>query len=163
LPRNILLVCTGNTCRSPMAAALLAARLGDRCRVQSAGTAALPGEPASEFAVRVMAERGLDLSGHRSRPLVPELVAGADLVLTMTRGHRQAVVHLCPAAADRTFTLREFAGCPLHPPQGEDLDIPDPLGGSEQVYRQVADELARLVDAVAARMARFETPGGEQA
>ncbi|MDQ7794186.1 MAG: low molecular weight protein arginine phosphatase [bacterium] len=150
--KNILVVCSGNTCRSPMAAALLATRLGAGRQILAAGTAAVPGSGASALAIQVMGERGLDLGGHRARILSRDLVEQADLVLTMTRAHRQAVLDLVPGAADRTFTLREYAGCPVNPPVDEELDISDPLGRGLEVYQAVAGELERLADEVGRRL-----------
>lgn len=150
--KHILVVCSGNTCRSPMAARLLASRLGPGPEVVSAGIAAAPGAAASPFALQAMAEREFDLGGHRARPLTRDLVEQAGLVLTMTRAHRRAVVDLVPAAADRTFTLREYAGCPVSPPRGEDLDIADPLGHGVEAYRAVAGEFDRLAEKVARRL-----------
>src|SRR5438445_1417831 len=90
--KRILLVCTGNICRSPLAAALLERALVERgiegLAVASAGTGAWDGAPVSEGAYLVGLERGLDLSGHRARLLTRELVDGADLILTMARHHR---------------------------------------------------------------------------
>jgi protein-tyrosine-phosphatase len=151
---KILLVCTGNTCRSPMAAALLAARLGEGCQVLSAGTAAREGDPAADLAVQVMAERGLDLTAHRARLVSRELVDQADLVLTMTRSQRQMVIDLAPGAADRVFSLVEYATCPTCLPPGEELDIPDPLGKGLDVYRASADHLLQMVERVAERLTR---------
>lgn len=143
-----------------MAAHLLAARLGSGWEVVSAGTAALPGAAASPPALQAMAERRHDLGRHRARPLTRDLVEQAGLVLTMTRAHREAVLGLVPSAADRTFTLREYAGCPVDPPRGEALDVADPLGQGVEVYRAVAAEFERLADAVARRLAGGERPCG---
>ena len=149
---KILLICTGNTCRSPMAAAMLVARLGGSCPVSSAGTAAHAGDPAADLAVQVMAERGLDLNAHQAQPISRELVDQADLVLTMTRAQRQLVIELAPGAADRVFTLVEYATCPTCLPCGEELDIPDPLGMGVDVYRATADRLQRLMERVAGKL-----------
>src|SRR3989442_8878821 len=96
--KQILLVCTGNICRSPLAAALLTRALAERgfegIDVSSAGTGAWDGAPASEGAYLVGLERGLDLSGHRARLLTRELVEAADLILTMARHHRARVDEL---------------------------------------------------------------------
>src|SRR6266704_5323123 len=93
--KRILLVCTGNICRSPLAAALLERALVERgiegIAVASAGTGAWDGAPVSEGAYLVGLERGLDLSGHRARLLTRELVQAADLILTMARHHRARV------------------------------------------------------------------------
>jgi len=110
---TLLFVCTGNTCRSSMAAAIcrrLVEELapGARLRVLSAGTAALAGAPATPHARAALSERGVNLSDHRATPLTPDLVRRADLVLTMTRGHRRTVLDMVPEAENKVFTLGEF-------------------------------------------------------
>lgn len=148
--RNILLVCSGNTCRSPLAAAMLRAALegepllGD-VRVGSAGISAWDGAPASEGSYLVALERGLDLSTHRARMLTTELVREADLVLTMTTAHSHRVVDM--GGAGKTHPLASWAGA-----DGSHADIPDPFGGDVAVYRAVADRLAPLIGAVVARL-----------
>src|SRR5579884_54277 len=108
---DVLFVCTGNLCRSPMAACLFAARLGDvdGIRVGSAGTWGRDGAPMEPEAARVVAELGGDPRRFPgARRLTAELVEAADLVLTAAREHRAAVVTLVPRAARKTFTIREF-------------------------------------------------------
>jgi protein-tyrosine-phosphatase len=150
----ILLVCTGNTCRSPMGAVMLAERLRQAglsgVRVESAGTAAVEGAQASPEAVEVMRERGLDLSGHRSRRLTKDLVSKARLILTMERRHREAVLEEHPEAADRVHTLKGFAGT-AEEDGGE--DVADPIGQGPRAYRRAAEEIARAVAGVADRLA----------
>ncbi|MCG8653726.1 MAG: low molecular weight protein arginine phosphatase [Pirellulales bacterium] len=132
----IALVCTGNTCRSPMAETLLReqlrSRLGreDAVRVLSAGVAAISGSGASPQAIEVMGNRGLDLTGHSSRPLDDAVMNVADLVLTMTRGHREAILAAWPDMHERVFTLRRDGG-----------DITDPVGMPVEVYQQCADQM----------------------
>lgn len=142
---RILLVCSGNTCRSPMAGAilrdLLAGRAGEFI-VETAGTLAVPGEEATPDAVAVMAEQGLDLRGHKAQRLEPGMVAQADLILTMTRAHKEAVLRLHPRAAEKTFTLLEFAH------NGTETDIRDPLHQGREAYRQTAATLRRALAAV---------------
>jgi protein-tyrosine phosphatase len=138
---TILLVCTGNTCRSPMAQVLagdlLAKRYGVAAddleavdvRVVSAGIAAGSGMPASPEAVAVLRRRGLDLSKHRSRALSLELLNEADLVLTMTNAHRQAILESAAHLAGKVLTLD---------PQG---DVADPIGGPESAYERAAAQI----------------------
>ncbi len=145
--RRVLLVCTGNTCRSPMAAVLLRhlwaqADPGWDLEVASAGTGAFPGMPATDHAMTAMRERGIDLSGHRSQVL-PD-VSGFDLVLTMTRGHRDAILARQPAMSGRVFTLAEYAGA------GQ--DVPDPFGGPLYAYQQTAKTLESMLQAVINRI-----------
>lgn len=138
---RILIVCTGNTCRSPMAEALLSAKvqaagLDDKIKILSAGLAAFGESAASLHAREAMARRGLDLGGHRSRQLSPEFLKAADVVLTMTAAHKRAVASMAPAAA-KVFTLAEYAG--------EDGDVLDPFGGDAAIYESCAVELERLL------------------
>jgi len=145
--QRVLLVCSGNTCRSPMAAALLREywkreQPGWELTVDSAGTGAFPGLPATSHAVAAMQERGIDLTGHRSQPVLT--LDGYDLVLTMTRAHRDALRSRFPEAAGRVFTLGEYAG--------GDADLPDPFGGSLEQYRRTAAALEALMPSVVARI-----------
>ena len=147
---RVLLVCTGNICRSPLGEALLRRALTERglptVEVTSAGTGAWDGAPASEGAYLVALERGLDLSGHRARLLTRELVEQADLVLTMARHHRARVDEL--GGEGRVFVLGEYAGR-----EGDAAEVSDPFGGDLEVYRDTCAELEALVAAVAERLA----------
>jgi protein-tyrosine phosphatase len=114
---RILVVCTGNICRSPMAQAMLVDRLRQRLgaegaqafEVTSAGTHGLAGWEMEGDALRVLDELGVKADPFTARELLAEHVEDADLVLTATRDHRAAAVTLAPRASSRTFTLREFA------------------------------------------------------
>ncbi len=109
----------------------------DQVAVSSAGTAALPNAGATEQAIAVMEEMGIDLREHKATLLTPELVKEADLVLTMTGAHKEQVKRLIPGAEEKVFTLAEFAGA--------GTDILDPLGGPVAVYRQCAADLRYLI------------------
>lgn len=129
---TILCVCTGNTCRSPIAAALLAdraARRGLPLTVYSAGLAACVGDPATDHAVAVLAERGIDLSAHRSAPLTRYACDAADKIAVMTASHRDALL-AAGVAADKICVL----------------DVPDPFGGDRAVYRACADRIAAAAE-----------------
>lgn len=148
---KVLLVCTGNTCRSPLAEALLQRQLEARgitgIEVASAGTGAQVGAPASEGSYLVALEDGIDLSAHRARLLTPELANTADLILTMSRSHLQRVHDMPPGA--RVFLLGEYAGR-----TGAAAEVEDPFGGSIADYRATYAQLRDLASAVAQRLER---------
>lgn len=133
MPRRILIVCGGNTCRSAMAEAMArklieSGSYPDDWTVESAGTGAVEGDPATDNAVTVLAELGLDLAGHRARLLTPEMVSRADTILTMERRHLECVLELDPLAAPRARMLAQS-------------NILDPFGGGIEVYRCTRDEI----------------------
>src|SRR2546421_489528 len=152
--KRILLVCTGNICRSPLAAAL-AQRAIDGLDVASAGTGAWDGAPVSEGAYLVGLERGLDLSAHRARLLTRELVEEADLILTMARHHRARVDEL--GGESHVFVLGEYAGR-----EGDAAEVSDPFGGDLEVYRDTCVELEALIDTAVERIVKEFASGGNQ-
>jgi RpiB/LacA/LacB family sugar-phosphate isomerase len=148
--RNVLFVCTGNICRSPMAQGLFADLIRGRrdIEVTSAGIGAIGGQPPSPYAIEVMNELGLDIRNIRSKPLMADLVRKADFIFVMTYGHLDSMLLLFPSAAEKTFLLREFE---------TDLavmerEVSDPIGQSRETYRQcrdqIRDALPRLLDLV---------------
>ncbi|NPV69738.1 MAG: low molecular weight protein arginine phosphatase [Firmicutes bacterium] len=208
---RVLFVCTGNTCRSSMAEALMRRLVESRAagegaggavraagdatgaaidiEVKSAGTGAHDGGPASDNAIAVMRELGIDLRGHRSRRLTQDLVDWADLILTMTASHKMYVTRTFRRADAKTFTLGEYAVSPGNsaaPPAGAaggsaagqegapgdaagsrvgtprpaaPLEVEDPYGRPVDTYRRVAEEIEKALASAYERMAR-EAAGG---
>ena len=142
-PKRVLIVCTGNVCRSPMAYGLLRRRLealglGDLIQVETAGTHALDHQPPTPLAQEVIAERGYDISHHRARTATPEILEQADLILVMTEAHRQAIFHRLPRVLPRVLLLSELAG--------EHRDIPDPYGGPREEYEMTAAMIETYIE-----------------
>jgi len=144
--KKILFVCTGNTCRSPMAEALFKKLLKERnlhknFEVGSAGVYAFEHDPASYEAISVMQEEyGTDISSHRARVLTDTDIKENWLILTMTEHHREMILDIYPEGADKVFTIKEYAGA-----DDENPDISDPFGMDYDTYKYCAEEIEGLL------------------
>ena len=139
----ILFVCTGNLCRSPMAAGLLRKRLAEegldaRHQVLSAGVWAVDGRPPSENAIAVMAERGIDIADQIAHTITADDVAEADLILAMSQEHERMIRNTWPQYDWKTYRLSEMVG--------KRKDVRDPYRGPIEEYRACADTLSDYID-----------------
>lgn len=142
---NILFVCTGNTCRSPMAAALfnkIATEENLDIKIESAGLFANEGESASPEAIVAMKKYGIDLLSHHAQVINSELLEKSDLILTMTAAHKMVIL---PSAPEKTFTLCEYAEL--------ECDIADPFGGDVDEYEECAEVIYNALLKVAEKIA----------
>jgi len=142
---SVLFICTANQCRSPMAEAMLAAKVVAENQnaakawiISSAGTSAAEGIMVTPFARRVMAARGLNWESHRSRVVTASLLESPNLILTMTRNHSEALCAEFPQFDHKIHLLSELID--------QTFDIDDPAGGDEEDYRLCADEMGQIIE-----------------
>ena len=152
--KTILFICTGNVCRSPMAEGMFRQAVDGRgdFHVLSAGIGAVDGQPPTPHSVAAMRELGVDISGQRSRALTSSLVQEADFIFGMTRSHLDTIGLLYPAAMEKTFLLREFDET-LEPYK---KDIPDPIGGSYDVYVHCRNQIQEGIKSLLKYMEQHE-------
>lgn len=143
--KTVLFVCTGNTCRSPMAVGLVknAISKNKSVKIISAGVIASKGLPASPNAIKVMAEEDIDISDHQTQTLTKELVEQSDIVFVMTQWHKLEVIGLLEKPGKEVYLIKEFSSN-----EKDDIDIPDPLGKSLDFYRHTRDEMKKCVSGI---------------
>jgi protein-tyrosine-phosphatase len=156
--KSVLFVCTGNTCRSPLAEALFRDLVKDRqdYEVLSAGLGAMPGAPASRHSLELAKKRGLDLSRHSSRPLSRDLVTRATHIFGMSRGHLLGIEDDYPEAADKAYLVSEF--CADDVLRGRDLA--DPFGMNRRAYEELLAQLDQMLPSVLAYIEQTWKPSG---
>lgn len=148
MKKNVLFVCTGNTCRSPMAEALFKkmlreGNLEDKYNCSSAGVYAFEGDCASQGAVSAAMQYGLDITDHCARVLDYDMVKDAYIIFTMTSNHKRMVLDVYPECQDKIFTLKEYAeydAC--------DRDIIDPFGMDEEAYLDCIREIETVLSKI---------------
>lgn len=155
--KNVLFVCTGNTCRSPLAEALFRDLTKERSdfKVGSAGTGAYSGQQASKHSVTLARERGVDISPHRSKAVTIDLVESATHIFALSRSHLAAILDDFPEAEEKTYLVTEFVA----DDRLRGRDIMDPFGGDIEDYREVMEILDQCLPSLLAYIEQTHKDG----
>ncbi|GBD92648.1 low molecular weight protein-tyrosine-phosphatase wzb [bacterium BMS3Abin05] len=150
---TVLFVCTGNSCRSPMAEGIfrrgIPVERWDKIRVLSAGTGSFDGSPPTRWAIEVSAENGIDISEHRSRALRKHHLAQSDIVFVMEKEHLKFIHELFPNYQENVYLLKAFD---RQKKDHKNLEIPDPIGKNKKFYRKVFRELEKEIHRINPRI-----------
>ena len=141
---KLLFVCTGNTCRSPMAMGLARKHFPPEIQICSAGIHAWDGQRVSEQAVQALKKQEIDISSHRANKLTKDMLASADYVFTMTVAQAQSLKQAYPEYKEKIYTLGVWVG--------SGKEVPDPIGGSFEIYCSCAQELEQMIKAAAKQL-----------
>ena len=149
MKKNVLFVCTGNSCRSVMAEGLFKKAVEgrqDQYVVGSAGVAAMDGYPSTLETIRALKRQGVDMSGHRSRRLTREMVRLADKIFVMERLHKSMILEAWPEAGEKVHLLTEFSES--RPSSDQAQDVPDPIRGTDEYYNGILEIVNRCIERI---------------
>lgn len=150
---NILFVCTGNTCRSPMAEGIFKSMLEERniesMNISSAGISAFETESANQKAINTLIKDGINIKEHKARQISSEIIKDSDLILTMTSSHKNIILSSIPELSNKIYTLKEYAYLINNENViGRNLDIADPFGGDYNIYERCALEIKTYLEKI---------------